>query len=192
MKTLLFGILIATLFGASPTHINTPIEFECVLTVAKKTYKPGETPELKVAIVNKTRKDVYLIGSLDASDLKWRSPHCYFSIERPNKDPLPGGGRCGNMNSLRENDFVLVKSGESFDPYQSIDGYGFFGPYIMGNKDAFKAPGTYKITFHYSTKSTKIGDYLGDGSTNEKLLALFMQMPHIELTSNTVEIEVKD
>lgn len=191
MKTGFLSILILTLFGLINEKTDDSNKFECSIVTTKSTYSIGETPEITITIKNNSGKDVYLIGSLDASEEQWRSPYCYFKIDKPKSDSLPIIGRCGNMNSLRIEDFKLVKSGETFNPYQSIDGDGFFGSYEIERKENFQNPGIYKITFHYSTKSTKLEDYLGDGDENTELRALFDKMPNIELTSNTIEIEIK-
>jgi hypothetical protein len=164
------------------------VEFEAIITSDKNVYKIGEIPKIHVSIQNNSGKDVYLIGSLDGSDLKMRSPFCYFTIEKPINFDHPIA-RCGNMNPLREDDFVLVKSGETFDPYQK----GFFGSYKFDIKENFQFNGTYRITFYYSTKSRKLNEYFGDdyGIDKEKVKQLFKKVPHIELTSNTLEIEFK-
>lgn len=165
----------------------------CTLTVSKTRYKTGEVPALKVSIVNQSGKEIYLVGSLDGSDLKWRRPYCYFTIEKP----APGDisiGRCGNMNRLRAEDFVRVGPGEAFDPYQSIDHYGFFRDYTIMNPETFKATGIYKIKFHYSTNSSVIDDFTGDRGAPSRnpdslqLLSLFEKVPKVDLVSNEIEI----
>jgi hypothetical protein len=94
------------------------------------------------------------------------------------------------MNPLKKENFKLVKPGESFDPYQSDKGYAFFSSYEIGRKENFQVAGKYLIRFHYSTKSTELKDYLGNEKDNE-LKALFDNVPHPELSSNTIEIEIK-
>ena len=163
--------------------------FDCWITSSNKTYKLGEVPQIEVFIKNNTKKDIYLIGSLDASEEKWRGPHCYFIIESPapiNKEPI---GRCGNMNSIKPEDFILVKSGGVFNPYQK----GFFGSYQISSKENFKIPGTYRITFYYSTKSEKLEEYFGDDYDidKDKIRSLFSKVPHVELKSNTLSITIK-
>ena len=191
MKTVILSILILTFFGLTNERTNNTDEFECSIISTKSTYDIGETPEITVAIKNNSEKDVYLIGSLDASESQWRSPYCYFTIDKPKSDSLPIVVRCGYMNSLRKEDFILVKSGEEFNPYQPIDDYGFFDSYEIVRKENFQNPGKYKITFHYSTESTALDDYLGDGKENTELRELFEKMPNIKLTSNSIEIEIK-
>ncbi|PKV48852.1 hypothetical protein ATE84_0866 [Aquimarina sp. MAR_2010_214] len=191
MKTGILSILILTFFGLTNERTVNSENFECSIKTTKKVYRIGETPEITVSITNNSSNDVYLIGSLDASEEKWRSPYCYYTIKKPTNKALPILGRCGNMNSLRKDDFKLVKSGELFNPYQSIDGYGFFSSYEIERKENFQSPGKYKITFHYSTKSTKLNDYLGDGDENTELIELFSMVPNIQLESNTIEIEIK-
>lgn len=168
-------------------QFNTP--FECKLSSTKSTYKLGELPELKVEIINNSGKEVYFIGSLDASDEKWRKPYCYYTIERPVKDSIPQYGRCGMMNSLRKEDFVKVSEGQSFNPYMKVDDQGFFGAGSVQNPDNFKNPGTYKIQFHYSTQSNKMQDYHGD-TEDKELVKLFEKVPHVDLESNVVEIQI--
>ncbi|MDT7831674.1 hypothetical protein RQM59_04740 [Flavobacteriaceae bacterium S356] len=192
IKIGILSILMLTLFGLSNEKILDSERYECTIKATKKVYSIGETPQIAVSITNNSGEDVYLIGSLDASEVKWRSPYCYYKIDKPKNVPSPMVGRCGNMNSLRVGDFKLVKPGESFNPYQSTKGYSFFGSYEIQRKENFKSPGTYKITFHYSTKSTKLDNYLGDGEENTKLKKLFSKVPNIELKSNTIEIEIKE
>ena len=191
MKTGILSILILTLFGLTNDKTDNSKEFECSIVGTKLTYSIGETPEIAVAVKNNSVRDVYLIGSLDASEEQWRSPYCYFKIDKPKSDSLPIIGRCGNINPLMKEDFKLVKSGEEFNPYKSVDDYGFFGSNEIGRKENFQTPGKYKITFHYSTKSTKLDDYLGDGDENKELRELFDKMPNVQLRSNTIEIEIK-
>lgn len=187
MKTV--SVLILVLFGTASNLVNNN-DFDCKISTSKKVYKIGETPELKVSIANNSKKDVYLIGSLDGSEEKRRNPHCYFTIEKPKNDLLPIVRDCGNMNLLRKEDFKLIKAGESFNPYESIDGYGFFSSYEMDREENFQIPGKYKITFHYSTASTKISDYFGGEAKDLK--ELFSKVPHIDLKSNTIEIEIRE
>jgi hypothetical protein len=174
----------------SKSDSNT--DFECRLIVNKTVFKVGEMPEFKVEIKNLTSNDVYLIGSLDASEEKWRMPHSYFTIEKPFKESNSLIGRCGNMNTLRPEDFKLVKPNEVFDPYTNIDDYGYFSSFKISNPENFSKPGKYKIQFHYSTKSNDIKDFMGDDyqTDKKKLKDLLERVPKIELSSNVIEIEI--
>ena len=78
MKTGILSILILTLFGLTNEKTDNSKGFECSIVATKSTYEIGETPEITVAIKNNSGKDIYLIGSLDASEEQWRSPYCYF------------------------------------------------------------------------------------------------------------------
>jgi len=171
-------------------------KIKCILTSDKDVYKIGEIPKLTVKIYNETKNDIYLIGSLDGSDVNWRFPHCYYSINRPkpNKTEFQ---RCGNMNILRIEDFKVVKAGQVFNPYENIDNSGFFMDYNTTNKETFENPGIYKIRFHYSTNSQDINDFLGDKffrinySDSLKLDSLFKLVPRIEITSNEITIRIE-
>ncbi|MFT3786800.1 MAG: hypothetical protein QM770_11635 [Tepidisphaeraceae bacterium] len=166
---------------------------DCVIT-GERTCKLGEAPKLAVSLRNQGNVDIYLIGSLDASDCKWRYPHCYFEVIGPNGVPSTQPlARCGNMNTLRAKDFVKVRPGETFDPYQRIDNYGFFSPHQFAAEN-FTQPGKYRIRFVYSTTSTDIGDWAGDGgprvASNSEIVRMFRMVPKVEAQSDEFELTV--
>jgi len=169
----------------------------CILQSDKTKYKVGELPDFKVEIANNTGKDIYLIGSLDGSDMKWRMPYCYFTIQKPKPDTLQLG-RCGNLNTLRPPDFRLVKASTKFNPYESLDEYGFFTDFTTTNSETFKNPGVYKIQFHYCTHSQDIKDFIGDRpihqdkAKTQNLISLLKQVPKVDIVSNEIEITVDD
>lgn len=173
---------------------KTSGKITCDISAEKTTIKAGEVPKIEVMLTNNTDEDVYLIGSLDGSSEEWRFPHCTFSIEKPEKDVVPGTGRCGMMNVLREEDFVLVGPGESFDPFGEVDDHGFFPSWQIQDPEMFRNKGIYKIQFHYSTKPDSIAKYLGSESENDVnrgIKKLFEKVPHVDVSSNILEIEVK-
>jgi len=191
-----FSFLLLTAFDYRRSGTK-PVDLTCTLRSDKIRYKVGELPELTVEITNNTRKNIYLIGSLDGSDVKWRMPHCYFTIEKPKPDTIRVG-RCGNMNSLAIEDFVFVKAGQKFNPYQSFGNYGFFTDDKITNSETFKNPGVYKIKFYYSTNSQRIDDFMGDRPfRNDKtdsinLNSLFNKVPKVDLVSNEIQITFDD
>jgi hypothetical protein len=147
-----------------------------------------------VEITNLTGEDVYLVGSLDASDCKWRYPYCYFEVIGPDgKSTVQGIGRCGNMNPLREEDFIKVQRGGKFDPYQQ--GYGSFSAYQLSPR-SFPVAGKYRIRFVYSTESGQIMDWLGDDvavgeqRATKRFGGLFKQVPKAKVTSNEINVSV--
>lgn len=167
------------------------VELRCGIEAETTRMKVGQTPDIRVSIKNEGEDTVKLVGSLDASDCRWRFPHCYFEIEGPEGYKPPSIGRCGNMNTLRKEDFVDLESGHSFDPYQSIDGHGFFGCFQL-SEQTFTMPGEYKITFVYSTKSNKLEEWMGDPfpKRSEEVSELWREVPQLELRSNTVTFVV--
>jgi hypothetical protein len=179
-------------FGYKST-VPEPVKLTCTLTSDKTKYKVGELPSLKVLIHNNTGDDIYLIGSLDGSDVKWRMPYCYYSIQEPTNHPVTSL-RCGNMNSLRVQDFRLVKPGEAFNPYQDVDTYGFFTDHRVTDPQTFKTPGVYKIQFHYSTNSSNIAQFMGDRpyrrdkSDSLQVALLLEKVPKVDLTSNEIDV----
>lgn len=169
----------------------------CTIT-APPTVEQGQVPPVAVALTNQTAADIYLVGSLDASDCKWRLPYCYFEVTGPDgTSPVKGIGRCGNMNTLREKDFVKVAPGKSFDPYQRTDDYGFFGSHQL-RPENFAAAGEYRIRFHYATVAEKEprGNWLGDGFRKgqeveeARVKALLDRVPRVKVESNQITVRV--
>jgi len=187
---LVFILYCLLLYSCHLEKIDASTEFECLLVSSKQTYSVGEIPRLEVSIKNNSGKDVYLIGNLDGSAHKFRMPFCYFEIKKPVIDSL-SRFHCPNVSPLRKEDFIFVAKGDTFNPYHNNQYYEIL------NKGNFMQIGKYQITFHYSTKSSDIDDFFGDkiyGSYPRQykrpLADLFRFVPSIELSSNTIEIEV--
>lgn len=200
-RSLLVGLIVMALAFSAPGCVASdpsPAEAEtrtaetgvlgCTISADKETYRVGDTPALTVRLTNLTGEDINLIGSLDASDCKWRYPHCYTEITTP-YGPPDEGARCGNTNDLRVEDFVKVPPGGRFDPYQTIDGYGFFSNHLLRATN-FKMAGEYRLRFVYSTAAT-LGSFRGDAS-NLQLAALFEKVPKTTVKSNEIRLKFID
>lgn len=168
-------------------------QFKCTLVTSKTVYELGEVPDFTVEISNFSGTDVYFIGALDGSENQMRMPYCYFTIEKPQNDFISPAMRCGNLNMLTVNDFVLVKSKEAFNPYKDNDGQQFFNSYEITRQLNFRTKGRYKLQFHYSTQSDEIEHYSGEPYLvdEDKIGLLFEKVPKIEISSNTIEIEFR-
>ncbi len=175
----------------NPPKKPSPKILSSKLSPEKKSYKVGEIPELHVKIKNLSQKSVYLVGSLDASDCRWRYPHCFFKITGPQGNLIvKGAARCRNMDPLKKSDFVLLKAKEKFNPYQQ----GFFPSYQI-NQSTFQEPGEYKISFVYSTESEELKAWTTPWhreGNEEELLGLLKQVPKLMVESNTVIVEILD
>jgi hypothetical protein len=177
---------------AASTEAQDTGPIGCALR-GEATCEQGKVPNLTVTLINQTGADVYLVGSLDASDCQWRYPFCYFEVIGPSRQLMElAHPRCGNMNTLREQDFVKVPPGGTFDPYQHIDSYGFFGASL--SPKIFNDAGTYRIRFVYSSNCDDIrawgGDRREEVAGDERLLALFAQVPKVEVRSNEFKVLV--
>jgi hypothetical protein len=151
----------------------------------------GEGPDFNVSITNLSNHDIYLIGALDGSVDRARMPYCYFTVKHAKADSfLKSGRHCGITNTLQKEDFLLVKKGESFNPYRKIDGYRFAEAYELHRKENFAYPGTYKVRFHYSTMSADINEYKGYGDIKPELNQMLAKVPKVELLSNELEIVI--
>ncbi len=158
------------------------------------TCELGKVPKITVALTNYSDADIYLVGSLDASDCKWRYPHCTFEVIGPDgKSAVGVVGRCKNKNTIRVKDFAKVPPGGTFDPYQNIDLFGFFPAYQL-SAETFREAGVYRLRFVYSTKNYDIGAWAGDGgravAADEQIMNLFKRVPKVEVRSNEFELTV--
>jgi hypothetical protein len=165
------------------------------------TCELGRAPAISVEIANWTDGEIHLVGSLDASDRKWRYPFCYFEVIGPDGKPVQQRlARCGNMNAIREKDFVKVPRGGKFDPYQKIDEGGFFGTSLI-TPATFATEGEYRIRFIYSTERAEprfwlgdangdVGEMLNTGGTKEKVVTLLADVPKTTVSSNEITVRV--
>lgn len=196
-------------------------EIVCSLSAENRIVNLGETPQLKLIFENKTDSTIYLIKSLDASSYKWRYPYAYYTIEKLDDEDykMERYSRCGNMDGIDSTDFVKIEPNDKFDPIKF--NHFYFSDFSVRNPNNFKNKGKYKITFHYSTKSKNLNEYMGDdmsmgfyeieliygdsinppkivnkinNENQEKFLLLeelFSKVPKIEIESNSIVIVVK-
>lgn len=179
-------LVLAVLLASSPEPSPLSARISAPATV-----ELGKAPAVKVEIKNLMGKEILLVGSLDASDCKWRYPHAWFEVIGPDgKSAVKGAMRCGNTNALREKDFVAVKKDGTFDPYMRVDDGGFFGCHQI-SPQTFAVEGTYKIRFHYSTDAAA-DKWEGklSGPVPEAVKKLLERVPRATIQSNEVEVKV--
>jgi hypothetical protein len=149
-------------------------------------------------IINKSNKQFYLIGALEGSDEKVRMPYCFFDITKPKPDTIRSRKRCGNINPLRLEEFISVKPNESFNPFDRIDNYSFWGDDKATNPESYRNPGIYKIQLHYSTIPKNIRNFMGNmgywdrNVDSVKIKSLFNEVPKIDIVSNQIEIKFEE
>lgn len=195
MKTLLlvlFSVCVSSF--CYPQDPCGKIRLDCVISSVSKIYRVGQVPDIEVKIMNMSKEEIYLIGSLDGSDVKRRMPYCYFTVQKPKPDTILFS-RCGTVNPLRIVECRLVKPNEIFNPYEKIDDGGFWHDYAVTNKETFRNPGLYKIQFHYETNPENITRFMGSWDKNPdstQLKKLIGRVPKIELASNVLEIRIEE
>jgi hypothetical protein len=185
--------------GESP---QAPKSLPLACTIrSEPTCELGKAPKIRVEITNLTESDIYLVGSLDGSDSKWRYPFCYFDVIGPDgKSAARGIARCGNINAIRDKDFVKVPRSGTFDPYQKIDDYGFFSSSQI-SPATFGVEGKYRIRFVYSTEKAEPKYWLGDAqgetveilataSSKDKVLELLPKVPKTTVASDEITVMV--
>jgi len=153
------------------------------------------TPKIKVTITNQVNRDIYLVKTPGASAEEPRHSACYFEAIGPNGRPPDrevSGVRMISV-TLRQDDFVRVAPGGTFDPYQHADhDRSLLAEQLPARY--FSAPGEYRITFLYSTVSRGTHDWLVEGVRgafmNKELLSMVARVPRVEVRSNEVRITV--
>jgi len=171
-------------------------DFTCTLKADKEVYKVGEIPQLEVTITNNSKSDVYLIGALDGSDVKLRYPYCYYTIQKPDNVSM-SYARTRDIATLKPEEFRKVKPGKTFNPYEMGDDFNFIPDNAATDDRTFKTPGVYKLTFHYSSNSNNISEFMGDKPVDRtkadsmKIESMFRLVPKIELVSNEIQIRFK-
>lgn len=162
---------------------------------AAPTCQLGRAPKVTVALTNRTDADIYLVGSLDASDCKWRYPHCYFEVIGPDgKSAVQAIARgCGNMDPLEEEHFAKVPPGGAFDPYQRTDDYRFFSAHQL-RPSTFRTAGEYRIRFVYSTNSDALAEWGGgdrvEFGVDERQAGMLRRVPKVKVRSNEIKVTV--
>ena len=157
----------------------------CEIVSEQPRYRVGEHPRLHVWIRNEGDCTVSLPLSLDGSPGGIRFP--IAAIEFSGGVTSPERVWCANTNALLASDFVRLEPGAEFDPYSS----GRIPPSLADG--VFTKSGRYTVTFHYSTDSGDITEWLGfpnQGVTRE-LAARLKNTPRVVLEC-AVQVDVVD
>ena len=151
---------------------------------AQTVVAPGQTLAISTFLVNRSDNNIAALPSLDASDDEWRFPKLAVEARDPTggmvstEDPEKRG-RCGNINALRVEDFVIVRPGEVLD----LTGEGTFGLEAY----APVVPGRYTMRVRYDLS------FVGwDGATYEEPTYVAIEvLPRNIYFSNTFTIDVR-
>jgi hypothetical protein len=178
--------------------------YVCIITSNKIMYQRGETPAITVEIKNNTDSTAYFVKVLHGSDDKRRFPYAYFTITKVGDASYKTKTylHCGHLNAIKVADFVKVKSGDSFNPFEITGANGEKEiMYAWDNKlrdtANFSAPGKYIITFFYSGMennfakwSARYRDTMSYKDFLQMRALFFVHVPQINIVSNELLIEV--
>ena len=185
-RTLLFSLLCSSAVAANP-------DITCTISVKNAVVRQGQSPQVKVAIKNRSDKEFVLVKSLDASDCGWRYPKCGFVVTRADRKPLPrwSFGKCGNMNLLRATDFVRVGAGKDFTPL----GQEYMGSTMFRIRNL--PPGAYLLKFYYQTSTKGVEAYFGDErmmknwKVSPEIQGLYAGVSELNLWSNELKFTIR-
>jgi hypothetical protein len=166
---------------------DEPIQIELRSTRGTKQ-SINEPLDLSVRITNVSDRPVWMIGVLPGSE-GLRYPQYVAEIEGPSGSvdmKFPEAMDYGR--GLRQEDFVRLAPGDSFDPQQ---GRGF----IPIQELAWFKPaerGTYRLRVRFDATAQDPRQWMGHTFVpdRERVEALIRQVPHVEVRSNTLEIEL--
>ncbi len=97
-------------------------------------------PRFVASLINRGTLPVLIVQPGDGSRVGWRTPHLRWEVRDAATNELveePGGGRCGNMNTIALEKMVTLAPGERCELHD------WFGPPHL------PAGGTYRITLRY-------------------------------------------
>ena len=175
---------------ANPGEAKGVPKVSIIMTLDKETYAFGELPKAKVVLKNESDENVVLARSLDGSEVGWRFPKCGIEVFDENKEKVQLGGiaRCGNMNTLRDGDFVELEPGETLTLAENA---GFYAFYQLSQK-----PGTHWVRYSYATSSGGVEKYFGDErmmpghKVDPALREMAARIPEISVMSEMVKVVV--
>ena len=146
--------------GYIPKDVSTNGNISINLETIYDYYTLGNPIYINATIKNENSKSSVIVSrALDGSDLGWRYPHYSYTLLDPEGIEVPQEQiiRCGNMNPLRIDDFVVLEPGESYNVYN----YSFLSrPSSYFN---FNKSGHYYLRLNYSWISIDDQRCNGDG-----------------------------
>jgi len=163
---------------------------ELHVEVTQRNLSWGRLPEVRARFENRGEGAVLILLPCDGSVETMRVPTYSWEVtlEDGSAAPQLPRLRCGNVNSLREEDFVRIEPGEHHD--LSEDWLSAPGRLV-----SFVRPGRYTIRLRYAVDKAE-GPYrdaipLGITGDRTPIEALWNEVPETEVVSNEVTVRVR-
>lgn len=163
-----------------------------VLTISTENKIVRSYSDLKIEarIINKSGRDIFLIGNVDGAESKYRYPHIYFLFIGTKGDTLNSNfDACSNIDELKSKNFVMVKNDSVFNPFDQLAEHGYWPQEYFNVRDAVK--GKYKVQLIYSTNcpdKSKWKNFRNLHTSMPEVDSLIDLVPKIELESNSLNI----
>lgn len=188
--------------------VRTNSQIKLILHSDKVEYDSGMRPRFTLTIANVSTQNVYVLGCLLGSDsCGWRYPRfdaaatCNGApVEVRDVPPVVNGPLIVPFHGgepLKRSDFVLLKPGDAFDPFDTRKGY--FSHWFLEHAFAFDRPGRYRVKIGYDTDTNEdkkffLRDYLASDDRTYvpgNDASLLPKLLRIRVWSNEVEFTVK-
>jgi hypothetical protein len=156
------------------------------LTPPTGQIRVGDFPKFSVTITNRGSKAVTLTRPGDGSESHWRTPKIGWSVvptsaseqKHPKSIPRFSGGRCGNVNSITDDEVFTLKAGSSITFSKWID------------YPVFESAGTYRLVFYYQNDPRLAASGLALRPNEKSALTRMKQSTPCSLMSEEIIVNV--
>jgi hypothetical protein len=165
--------------------------FRLELKPSKATYAFGQIPQLDLRWVNQSGKPQQVVRPCDGSQDGARFPEYRWTFQRVDGAKITRQqlGRCGNVNSLKADDFVVVAP-TSEHPIKVAANNAWLS--LPGDGLTWLTPGKYRATLTYSFQPKQLERCYGrmNGDCPPDIAKRIRATPARTVKSNTVEFEI--
>jgi hypothetical protein len=159
--------------GAAANSGNSSIRLSLVLEAEEPVITPGGSADFSARLVNDGSGVVSVVLPGDGSSDGWRTPVIGWN------PPDQGGRFCGNINALVPDEIVDLAPGQSVE-------------LVWLGRPTFKEVGTYQVTLEYEHVPDRKWHGIPLGEHDPAAMRRVREVPAIKLTSNAVEIQVRE
>lgn len=184
-----FVILLLCSSGASAQEDVKTLKLQ--LKMGKETYACGQIPQFDLRWVNGSETEKQVVRPCDGSQAGARFPGYVWSIERVDGKPLTKQklGRCGNVNSLKAEDFVLLAP-KGVHAVKVATNNAWLS--LPGDGTTWLDSGRYRVSLTYTFDPKYVERCYGflNGDCPPDLQKRIKSTPALKQVTNTVEFEI--
>lgn len=185
LLTSLLVTVLSTAAGCAPSAPRTSMDpvgaaggsLTLELRTSTPVIKVGESPAIAMVLKNTGTADLVLVRPGDGSECGWRTPLLEWlpaaAFER-------GGGRCGNINTLKASEVVVLRPGESVEWSEWI------------SPPPLAQPGEQQISLRFSNVPDLEWQGIALGRHDEAAMARVKASSRVSVLSSPLAIRVRE